>query len=222
MSVTVEIIKVTPEDALRQQALLNRVDSLLDSARENQEALHRNYIEIGAALLEVQKTKAWVLRERSYDSYVMACGKRFSRGRSALYGYVSVVERLSPYVKDGQLVEMGISKSQPLAQYVKQTGKKPPESLINKALDPEVSVEQFRADIARETHQPENPKAKWFDLGGFYCTADERREIERAFDVATRVDPPIPDETPEIIKRKEIIQRFAMEFLSQYETTLQG
>jgi hypothetical protein len=215
MSVTVEIIKVTPEDALRQQALLNRVDSLLDSARENQEALHRNYIEIGAALLEVQKTKAWVLRERSYDSYVMACGKRFSRGRSALYGYVSVVERLSPYVKDGQLVEMGISKSQPLAQYVKQTGKKPPESLINKALDPEVSVEQFRADIARETHQPENPKAKWRAIG-FFCTDDEYEEIERAFALARREDE-IDENLPESVVQFRTIAAMSRECISSWE-----
>ena len=208
MSAAMDVIQ-TPENQLA------RVDFLLDTARESRARLNQTYVEISIGLLDVKKSQAWKLRSHSWNGYVKSCEARFGKGRTVLYGGVSVAEQLGPYIPPKQLVQMGISKSQPLAQYVKQTGKKPPESLINKALDPEVSVEQFRADIARETHQPENPKAKWRAIG-FFCTDDEYEEIERAFALARREDE-IDENLPESVVQFRTISAMAKECISSWE-----
>jgi hypothetical protein len=211
MSTAVEILRANPEEA----ALLARVDSLLDSYRANRESLHRNYVEVSLAMVEVKKTRAWLARAHSWDQYVKDCGERLGKKRTVLYAGVSVIERLSPYVETKQLVEMGISKSQPLAQYVKQKGTKPPDNLMSKALDPSVSAEQFRADIARETHQPVDEKSKWRTIG-FFCTDDEWAEIERAFALARR-EGQIDENLPENLVQFRTISAMAKECIGSWE-----
>ena len=214
------IIEPKP-DTDKQQALLDRVDSLLDLAREAANALDKNYVEIGQALLAVQAEKAWMLREHSWDAYILACGKRFKRSRTSLYGYVSVAERLLPYIPAEALVGMGISKSQPLAQYVKRKPELDSVTL-KEALDDTISAEDFRAKLAERLHDAPD-KEKWFEVPGFFVTAEERAELLRAYDIAARTEPPIPRETPDRIRAKIIQQRLAMNYLAEFEAEiLQG
>jgi hypothetical protein len=217
---TQEIELVSSAELARNQELLAAVDSLLDETRVTEDRLHRNFLEIGVAMLAVQKAKAWLARAKSWDSYVMDCGKRFGRGRTAIYSYTSVAERLLPHMPAKQLVEIGISKAQPLAQYAKRLTGKLPENLIESAINPEVGVEEFRASIAEVQHdKPE--KGKWFDLGGFFCTADERIEIESGLERAETIEP-LPEDTPAWLARKIAIQRLIAEFLSTYPCTENG
>lgn len=210
-----EIEVVSPAETVKNEELLARVDSLIDEARTSEEKLHRDFLEIGVAMLEVQRAKAWLNRARSWDTYVVDCGKRFGRGRSALYGYVSVAERLLPHMPAKQLVEMGISKAQPLAQYVKQKGSAPPDSLVEKASDPNVGTEEFKAAVAETQHnKPE--KGKWYDLGGFFCTPDERQEIDRVFALA-RLEIQLPAECPEWLERKLVFHAMTAECISTWE-----
>src|SRR5271165_1107428 len=117
---TQEIELVSPADRQKQELLLDRVDSLLDETRLGQERLHRNFIEIGIALLEVDKSRAWMLRSHSSDAYIKSCETRFGKGRTALYSFKSVAEHLLPHLSADRLLAIGISKAQPLAQYIRQ------------------------------------------------------------------------------------------------------
>jgi hypothetical protein len=207
-------------DRQTQEALLARVDSLLDDSRATQERLARNFIEIGVALLEVNKTRAWSLRHHSSDAYVKSCEDRFGRSRNVLYGYRSVAENLLPHLPAEKLLEIGISKAQPLAQYVKKTGKKPSEALLLAAGNPEVGVQEFRAGIAEAQHEkPET--GKWYDVGGFFCTPEEQEEIERGLLRAAEVEP-LPEDCPDWLKRKIQVQRLVAEFLATYPCTEKG
>lgn len=213
MTPTQEIEIPPPAELASNEVLLARVDTLLDETRATEDRLHRNFLEIGVAMLAVQRAKAWLVRARSWDSYVMDCGKRFGRGRSSLYGYTSVAERLLPHMPAEQLVEMGIGKAQPLAQYARHHDGNLPENLICKAMDSGVGLEEFKAAVA-ETQSPLE-KGKWYEIPGFFVTPEEKEEIERGFVRAAEVEP-LPEDCPEWMKNKIIVQRLIAEFLSTY------
>jgi hypothetical protein len=216
---TQEIELVSPAELARNEELLAAVDSLLDETRATEDRLHRNFLEIGVAMLAVQKAKAWLSRAKSWDSYVMDCGKRFGRGRTALYGYTSVAERLLPHMPAKQLVEMGISKAQPLAQYARFHEGKLPANLVNKAMNGQVGIEEFKAAVA-ETESPLE-KGKWYDFGGAFLTADERIEMDAGLLRAETIEP-LPENIPDWMIRKIVMQRLVAEFLSTYPCTENG
>src|ERR1700689_1892163 len=169
---TQSIERASEEEHKKQELLLEKVDALLDETRPGQERLHRNFIQIGIALLEVDRSKAWTIRRHSSAGYIKSCEARFGKGRTALYGFKSVAENLLPHLPEQKLLEIGISKAQPLAQYVKRTGKTPPENLLSDAGNPEVGVDEFKSSIAEaQNEKPE--KGKWYDFGGAFLTADE-------------------------------------------------
>lgn len=208
---------LSPEDRKKAQALLDRVDGLLDTAREKHVSLLRDYTEIGDALLAVRTTRAWLATDaHSWDDYLTTCKNRVGLGRTALYGYVSVVERLLPAVDKKTLIEMGISKAHVLAQHVKISGKKPAAELVEKASNPEVGIEEFKAVVAEAQNvKPPEEKGKWRDLGGAYFSAEEWAEIERAFAEA-KIQAEVPQDIPDWLERKLIIQAMAAECLSSW------
>jgi hypothetical protein len=208
-----ELLPKTDESVSRR--LLARVDGLLDTARDGRESLQKTYVEIGLALDDVENSKAWTVRKfRTFDAYMREwCEPRFGKSRTQLYGAKAVAHHLLPEISKEKLVEIGISKAMPLAMYVKRTGKSAKE-LLEKALDPKVDTEQFRAEVAVARHEkPE--KGKWFDLGGFFCTEEEREEIERGLRAAEQAEP-LPENTSEWMTRKIVMQRMVQEFLSTW------
>lgn len=225
MSCAFEVIQTMPvqellpkTDETLARSLLARVDGLLDTARDGRDSLQRTYVEIGLALDEVENTKAWMLVSHSFDGYIREhCEPKFGKSRTQIYGAKAVAHHLLPEISKDQLVEMGISKAMPLAMYVKRTGKSAVQ-LLEKALDSKVDVSEFRAAIAEAQHEkPE--KGKWFDLGGFFCTKEEREEIERGLRSAENQEP-LPADISDWLKRKIVIQRLVSEFLSTYPETV--
>ena len=65
---TIEVVSKT--DRIEAQAVLARVDELLDRARSGRESLNSTYVEIGVALDAVENTRAWMQVARSYDGYI--------------------------------------------------------------------------------------------------------------------------------------------------------
>ncbi len=57
-----QVQTVSTTDQLEGERLLAKVDSLLDTVRAMYDTLQVHYAEIGAALLDVRNTKAWMLR----------------------------------------------------------------------------------------------------------------------------------------------------------------
>jgi len=212
MNMAMEAIQV---QVSAQEELLERVDILLDDARIGQQKLHENYVQIALAMLEVKTTKSFLARTHSWDAYLVSCGQRLGKKRTVLYSGVSVVEQLGPYIAPKQLVSMGVSKAQPLAAFVKHSGKKPTPALLEAALDDKIGVEEFRAQIATAQHLPADPKGKWRSIG-FFCTDDEWSEIERAFALARREDE-IDENLPETVVQFRTISAMAKECISSWE-----
>ena len=212
-----EVLKV---DVAQQKALLSKVDRLLESARSGMDNLSRTYVEIGVALDAVENAKAWLLVARSYDSYIKDhCEPKFGKSRTQLYNYRSVAKNLLPHMPADKLLEIGISKAQPLAQYVKHAGKLS-SGLLAAAENPEVGVEEFRASIAESRHdKPE--KGKWYDFGGAFLTADEKIEMDAGLERSETIET-LPEDCPDWMIRKIVMQRLVAEFLSTYPCTENG
>ena len=216
-----EIEVVSKTDRREAEALLARVDELLDRARSGRNALNSTYVEIGVALDAVENTRAWMQVARSYDGYIRDhCEPRFGKSRTQLYGARSAAKYLLPHMTPEQLVEIGISKAMPLAQYTKRSGGKLPVNLIESAMDPEVGVEEFKASIA-ETQHDKPEKGKWYDFGGAFLTADEKIEMDAGLERAETIEP-LPKGCPSWMIRKIVMQRLIAEFLSTYPCTENG
>lgn len=196
--------------------LLAKADELLDSAS----SAHRQWLsraaELGSVLLAVRSSKAWRIRGfETFGDYLRYAEQRFDKGRTALYGYISVAERLLPEVSESTIKEMGITKASALAQFVKQTGRRLPESLVEKARDPEITTDEFKNVVMQEMHQDAPPRGRWRDLG-FFATDEEYAEIEQAIETAKQVDPVIPKNQPLWAQLKDALLRMAQEFQGTY------
>jgi hypothetical protein len=213
---TFSIEKFSASDRKKAEALLSRVDDLLDKASEAQKQLHKNYVEVGLALIEIKKTNAWMLRSHSYEAYVKEAGEKFNRGRTALYGYASVAERLLPSVAKQDLIDMGVTNAGILAQMVKVTGKTPTATLVANAKS--MTEEEFKATVAEASGlRTTDDKGKFFDLGSVYFSPDERKEFERAVRaaaIANEFEQAVDWKTASPTTRKIILQAWLAEFLS--------
>ena len=216
-----EIEVVSKTDRKDAEALLARVDELLDRARSGRDALNSTYVEIGVALDAVENTRAWMQVARSYDGYIREhCEPRFGKSRTQLYGARSTAKYLLPHMTPEQLIEIGISKAMPLAQYTKRHAGNLPENLVKQAIDPRVGVEEFKAAVA-ETQNEKPEKGKWFQIPGFFVTPEEKEEIERGLRRAEEIEP-LPETAPDWLKTKITVQRLVAEFLSTYPCTENG
>jgi len=178
------------------------------------------FARLGNLLFEVREKKYWLeWGFESFGEYVKDVEKKIHKSRSQIYLAISTSKNLLPYTDHESIEKMGITKAAELAKVVQITGQPPTEKMMSLATDPQVEVADFKNEIYEEANIIRNPdeKGKFFDLKGFYCTDEERQEIEAGFELAAKVDPPIPQETSEWQRRKEIIIRLVREFRATYE-----
>lgn len=206
------LLSASPEDVRA------RIDKLVVEITSDQNALSQKMVRLGIALNEVKVLRYWEgWGFDSYNRYLGSLKDKVAKGRTQLYGYQSVVEKLLPIAGEETLEKMGITKATELVHAMRITGRVPSEALLLEAANPKVTAEKLREKIADEWRifRPEE-KEKWFDIGGFFATKDEVREIEQAFEVATRTDPAIPADWPEDQRRKECTLRMAREYFGTY------
>lgn len=213
----VEIVKpeATPEELHAQiTAELSRLDSIKGEAQLRIARLGG----LLAQLAEGDKYRA--LGYRSINQYIHEAVRPFSNlGATQLYACKMAAERLLPYVEANDIEAMGITNAHALANAVRLTGRVPPKELVEAGK--RQKTEEFKATVATRFQFPQDDGAvrgTWRDLSGFYATAEEWAEIERAFECAKRTDPTIPVTDPEWAQMKEVMLRMCREYLSTYAT----
>lgn len=198
------------------------VDSLLIQIHSSESILRRDFAQLGTLLLRIRTKKYW--QEwgfQSFGAYIDSIETKISKGRTQLYGYISVADKLLPFISGEDLSNIGIAKATLLAQHVGKTGKAPSDSAISLAQNPLITADELKATLFSSENPESGQLGKYWDWGGSYVTVDERLEIERAFDCAKKVDPIIPNNWPEHIQRKEIMLRLSREFLATYEALVE-
>lgn len=219
LSATIATIEhFSEQDKAEAQKIDNELKGLLTKIDENEQALTTNYVYLGLLLEQVRARKFWILYgAKSFGKWLTGLHGRVAKGRSQLYAVIGVAEKLVPLVGEEKLLQMGISKAQELKALVTAKPDRPiAKEVIDVAIDPEKTREDLRVAIS-EHHdvKPENA-GTWRDLGGCYMTAEEWAELQHAFKVAERTDPPIPIAWPDWARRKEVMTRFAVEYVATY------
>ena len=180
---------------LNQEAALQKkeeIDALLGQINTHELRLARSYARLGSALKEVKVQMYWM--SYGYDrfsSYLESIWKTIGKKRSQVYNILSVAEVLLPHIAEDKLEEIGISKANELRRLVNQGGRvesdvygvgdDPQEAvrIMDYAADPKVTAAQLRVKVNELLHVQEGPPGLWYEIGGFYATEDERKEISK-------------------------------------------
>jgi hypothetical protein len=201
------------------EQLLEDIHKTLDAIQHGHNEFVTGFARLGTLMVEVKTNKYW--KDWGYESFgkfVDHVKEKVNKGRSQIYNTISVAEKLLPYASESDIEQMGISKANELAKMVKATGEAPTEQIIHHAKNPLFEVEEFKAILYEKykVQKMDDEKGKYRDLGGFFATDAEWDEIQEVFEVVAKVDPPIPAESSEWARRKEIIWRLVAEFRSTY------
>lgn len=213
----VEVLKFTPEDKKNAKTLEKEISTALDLINSHETDLATHYVQMGIKLESVRARQYWILwGHQSFGRYIDTIKEKVHKGRTQIYATISVAEKLLPHVSESDLEKMGISKALELKKLVSKTGCAPSPEILAKALDPKVDLKELRAEIFKNQNSIGEDKGVYFDLGGFWVTEEEKKEIEDVFQLAAKTDPVIDKALPEWAQRKEVIQRLCMEFQSTY------
>jgi hypothetical protein len=213
-------IDLNEEDV--QEALLTgrEIDQIADLIKTNERTVSSSWVKLGGLAHKVRQRKFWsVYGHTSFGSFVASLEPKVNRKRSQVYLCVGVVETLGSQIPEEKLQEMGISAANELKKYAKESGKLVPQSLVDYALDPKHDVEEIRAEVSKALHKTPEEKGKWYEIGGFFVTDEEKKLIEDCVEIAKNLDPVVPHDIAEHAQRKEVVLRWCMEFQSTYGGT---
>lgn len=205
--------------------IFEQIDSLISCLLTKESDLDHGYAKLGLLLVEVSEQELW--REagfKSFDTYLTTVIEKYHKGRTQMYAIFTSVREMRPYLTEGQMNDMGITKLNQLKKATAKLGFPPNNAVMEIALDPKSTVADVRKAVA-QNHQftEEEAKGTWFDLGGFFVSDDERLVIRGAFEASWRVDPVIQKSVKNEIRTKEGLLRMAMEFLATHgETSERG
>lgn len=217
------------------------IDALLGQISAHELRLAKSYARLGGYLREVKNQQYWIAygydRFSSYLEYVRT---KIGRERSQVYSYLSVAEALLPLMSETELETVGISKAHELRRLVLERGtlnlyvnvdldfepyvgldQRPPDavqttiSIVDFASRPDVTAKQLHAKINEILHVHEPSKGTWFDVGGFYATADERKEIDQFWNIGKKLFGP-PDEQSDHVWKHEVFLAAVRECLGTW------
>ena len=164
------------------------MDALLEQISAHEIKLARSYARLGGLLREVKLNQYWIsYGYERFSSYLEFIRGKIGRERSQVYAILQVAEALLPLLTEGELETVGISKAHELRRFVEQGGSLQTEGIVDYAADPKVTAKQLRVKVNELLHVHEDSQGNWIDLGGFYATLDERKEIEQFWKTGLRV-----------------------------------
>lgn len=213
---TTELAVQLPDNQLTGPSVLLEIDNLVVTLAAAEEGLESGYARLGFLLTEVSEQKLWDGQYESFGSYIAELGTKFKRGRTSLYSYFGTVRDLKDHVPAESLAQIGIGKAQELVRAIKSTGVGPSAEIIKEAVKSTVSVKDVRKLLydAKQVGADE-AGSEWYDMeAAFYCTPDEKFVLESAIIAAERTDPVIPRTNKHSARIKEVMMRWAMEYIN--------
>lgn len=197
--------------------VLEQIDTLIQRLLAAESNLDHGYAKLGMLLTDVSEQELWREDFQSFDQYLSSLTEKYHRGRTSLYQYFSAVREMRPYLSEEQMNVMGISKLSVLKKATRELGFPPNTAVMETALDPQTTVSDVRKAVA-QNHKltPEEQEGTWYDLGGFFASAEERLVIRSAFEASWRTDPVVQKTVKESVRLKEGLLRLSMEYLATH------
>ena len=201
-------------------ALAVDMDALLEQISLHELKLSKSYARLGGLLREVKINQYWI--SYGYDrfsSYLEFVRTKIGRERSQVYAFLQVAEALLPLLTEGQLEDVGISKAHELRRLVEQGGNLQATvddvQIMDYASDPKVTAKQLRVKVNELLHLHEESQGLWLDLGGFYATPDERKEIELFWKLGEQLFTPL-DERADHLRVHDVFMAAVRECISTW------
>lgn len=198
------------------QTKLAEVETLVAKLAAAEGQLEVGYAKLAYLLDDVAQHRHWDGTYKSMGEFMDHISTTFNISKAQLYNYRAAAHDLGDSVTEEQMNTMGISKALALRQAKNNTGSIP-QNVMDAALDTTVTVKDIRKLMydAGTITKPED--GTWMDLDfSCYVSDEERAEIADAQKAAIQMDPPISQALREFQQRKEILLRFAREFLAAY------
>jgi hypothetical protein len=223
--------EITVFEPLNKEAALQvaaEIDQLVGQISTHELRLAKSYARLGSKLREVKNQQYWMSYgfER-FSSYLESIRARIGRERSQVYAILQVAEALLPVMTEEQLETIGITKAHELRRLLAQGGSlesefqeaSDPEGssvrIMDYAADPKVTAKQLRVKVNEVLHVKEDVQGLWLDLGGFYATPDERKEIEQFWELGKKLLAPA-EEQQEHAWKKVVFMDAVREALSTW------
>jgi len=171
-------------------ALAFELDEIIERIQKGETHLAKSYVSLGIVLFKIRSKRSWADEFKSFGDFIESVKERIKIGRTQIYQYVSTVEKLLPSMSETDLEAVGISKAIELQRIVLATGNRPPKELVDKALDPCTTREEIKGAVFELLNvKSQAEKGTYRDLGGFYATEDEWKEVSDAFTATEHTDP---------------------------------
>ena len=198
------------------QEKLQEAEALVAKLAAAEGQLELGYAKLAHTLADISEHRYWDGTYKSFGEFIQHISDTYNLGKSQLYSYMATARDLGDSVTEDQLNTMGISKALALREAKNATGTIDP-TVLTAALDSTVTVKQMKKLLydAGTITAPED--GSWMDLDcSCYVTDEERKEINDAANAARHMDPPIAETQKDFQQRKEVLLRFAREFLAAY------
>ena len=200
---------------INSESRLQAVDQKAAILALAEDRCERGYAQLGWMLLEVAQLHLWRVNHTTFRDYLRRVAMVSKKTAETLQRYILTVRDLSDTFSCAQLEEMGISKAMKLRQ-AKDYAIVLPKVLVDAALDSRTSVKELHKLISITLRLPED-EGDWFDLSAeFYVNAEERATIEDAISAAEHCDPVTKRNISSSMQRKDIVLKWAMEFLASH------
>lgn len=205
------------------EILLAEIYHQLGEASANEIVLEQSWMRLGELLLKFKQGECWrPLGFTSFENFMLSLRDKYKRGKTQLWSYLTVAEKLLPSIPSDVLEEIGISKALELKRAITQNGGKPiPPELIAKARLVDITIKQLRAELGKAFNFAPDDKGTWFDLGGFFISPDERKEFVAGVKLTITLLG-IKKDIPEHIQRKEIFLNWMREFAATHAPEIYG
>jgi len=203
------------EEQRTPEYVLGRVENQILGLTEAEEDCERGYAQLGWLLLEVATMHYWRVNHTTFRDYLRTIAMSSKKTPETLQRYFLTVRDLSDTFSCAQLEAMGISKAMKLRQ-AKDYAIVLPQTVVDAALDPQISVKDLHKIISTTLKLPEDD-GDWFDLGAeFYVNSEERATIEDAVKAAEHCDPVTKKTVSASMQRKDIVLKWCMNFLADH------
>jgi hypothetical protein len=205
------------------QTKLAEIDTLAAKLGAAETMLEAGYGQLAFLLKETRDNKYWIGVYDSFGDFIAHLRDTHSLGKSQLYKYMFTASELGGIVTPEQLSAMGISKAVALSDIKAQDGTIS-DAALAAAADPKVTVKDLKRMLFESNNTLPPEEGEWLDCGfEFYVTDEERKLLQDAAIAARHTDPVISEQLTDFMQRKEIVMRWAREFLTTYaENIVEG
>jgi hypothetical protein len=196
--------------------LLGQIYAQLGEASANEVVLERSWMRLGEMLRRCKEGGEWRAHFPSFEHFMLDLRTRYNRGKTQLWAYLTVAEKLLPTIPAETLEEIGISKAMELKRAMAKSGKPVPQNVLDVARQQKTTIKELRA-LLGETFNIDNgaERGSWFDFDGCYFTAEERKEFVACI-LISKAALGLTNDIPEHIQRKEIFLNWAREFVGTH------